>query len=226
MKAPLSWLKEYVDYNVTNEKFVELMMWRGFEIAEIIDEMPGIKGVVVCEVVDVQPHENAEKLNVCKVDIGKEEPIQIVTNAKELKVGDQVPVALDGATLSGGFEIKKTKMRGVDSFGMFCGGKELGICEADYPGAGEDRVLIFREKHENGQSIQDALDKNGVVFDIELTPNRSDCLSIVGICREAAAALGQKFREPIIKHVKGEGSEKDYASVTVKNTKLCPRRVP
>ena len=223
MKLPLKWLKEYVNYNVTNEKFVELMMWRGFEIAEIIDEMPEIKNVVVCEIVDVQPHENAEKLNVCKVDIGESEPMQIVTNAKELKVGDQVPVALDGAVLSGGFEIKKTKMRGVDSFGMFCGGKELGICEADYPGAGEDKVLIFREKHPNGQRIQDALDKNDVVFDIELTPNRSDCLSIVGICREAAAALGQKFTEPVIKHIKGEGSEKDYASVTVENTTLCPR---
>ena len=223
MKLPLKWLKEYVDYNVTNEKFVELMMWRGFEIAEVIDEMPGISGVVVCRIVDVRPHENAEKLNVCMVDVGADEPLQIVTNAKELKVGDLVPVALDGARLTGDFEIKKTKMRGVESFGMFCGGKELGLTEADYPGAGEDKVLQFREEHPLGQSIQDAVGLNSVVFDIELTPNRSDCQSIIGICREAAAALGQKFKEPEIKHIAGTGDEKEYASVTVKNPVLCPR---
>lgn len=223
MKLPLRWLKEYVDYNVTNDEFVEKMMWRGFEIAEVIDEMPGISGVVVCRITDVQPHENAEKLNVCQVDIGADAPLQIVTNAKELKVGDLVPVALDGAHLAGDFEIKKTKMRGVDSFGMFCGGKELGLTEADYPGAGEDRVLIFREEHPVGQRIQDAVGLDSVVFDIELTPNRSDCQSIIGICREAAAALGQKFTEPQIKHIAGTGDESEYASVKVENTKLCPR---
>ena len=223
MKLPLRWLKEYVDYNVTNEEFVEKMMWRGFEIAEVIDEMPGIKNVVVCKVIDVKPHENAEKLNVCLVDIGEEEPLQIVTNAKYLKVGDIVPVALSGATLSGGFEIKPTKMRGVESFGMFCGGAELNLTDADYPGASEDKVLIFREEHKIGQSIQEAVGLDSVIFDIELTPNRSDCQSIIGICREAAAALGQKFKEPEVKHIEGSGNEADYASVTIENTKLCPR---
>lgn len=223
MKLPLKWLKEYVDYNVTHEEFVEKMMWRGFEIAEVADEMPGIKNVVVCRILEVQPHENAEKLNVCTVDVGKDEPIQIVTNAKYLEVGMQVPVALDGAKLSGDFEIKPTKMRGIDSFGMFCGGSELNLTDADYPGASEDKVLIFREEHPCGQSVQEAVGLDSVVFDIELTPNRSDCQSIIGICREAASALGQKFREPQIKHIEGEGNEADLASVTIKNTTLCPR---
>ncbi|MBQ9949320.1 MAG: phenylalanine--tRNA ligase subunit beta [Clostridia bacterium] len=223
MKLPLKWLKEYVDFNVTNDEFVEKMMWRGFETAEVLDEMPGIHGVVVCKISEVRPHENAEKLNVCMVDIGGAEPIQIVTNAKELQVGMQVPVALDGATLADGFEIKRTKMRGVESFGMFCGGKELGITEADYPGAGEDSVLVFREEHPCGQRIQEALDLDSVIFDIELTPNRSDCQSIIGICREAAAALGQTFHEPQIPHMQGVGNESDYASVTINNTELCPR---
>lgn len=223
MKLPLKWLKEYVDYNVTNEEFVEKMMWRGFEIAEVIPEMPGISNVVVCRVVEVRPHENAEKLNVCMVDVGESEPIQIVTNAKYLEVGMQVPVALDGATLAGDFEIKKTKMRGEVSFGMFCGGKELNLTDADYPGASEDKVLIFREEHTCGEPIQKAVGLDSYVFDVELTPNRSDCQSIIGICREAAAALGQQFKEPQIKHVAGMGSEKDYASVTVKNPALCPR---
>lgn len=223
MKLPLKWLKEYVDYNVTNDEFVEKMMWRGFEIAEVASEMPGISGVVVCRIVDVAPHENAEKLNVCKVDIGKDEPIQIVTNAKYLEVGNYVPVALSGATLTGGFEIKPTKMRGVESFGMFCGGSELGITSADYPTACDDKVLIFNEPHPCGQCIQEALDLDSVIFDIELTPNRSDCQSIIGICREAAAALGQKFKEPTVEHINGTLNEADYASVTIKNPNLCPR---
>lgn len=223
MKLPLKWLKEYVDFNVTPKEFSEKMLLRGFEVAEIIPEMEGIDGVYVCEITAIEPHPNADKLRVCTVDAGGAEPLTIVTNATNVKVGDQVPVALDNATLTGNLVIHPTKMRGVASAGMFCGNEELGITNVEYPGCENGGVMVFFEKHPNGQRIQEALDLDDCIFDIELTPNRPDCQSIIGICREAAAALGQKFNEPMPKKVEGEGDCRDIAKVTVENPYLCPR---
>lgn len=222
MKLPLKWLKEYVDFNVAPAEFAEKMLLRGFEVAEIIPEME-IDGVFVCEITAIEPHPNADKLRVCTVDVGREEPLQIVTNATNVKVGDQVPVALDNARLTGGLEIHPTKMRGVASAGMFCGNEELGITNVEYPGCENGGVMVFGEKHPNGQRIQEALDLDDCIFDIELTPNRPDCQSIIGICREAAAALGQKFPEPCPRQEEGYGDCRDVAKVTVENPYLCPR---
>lgn len=223
MKLPLKWLKEYVDFNVTPKEFAERMLLRGFEIAEIIPEMEGIDGVYVCRITAIEPHPNADKLRVCTVDVGRDEPLQIVTNATNVKEGDLVPVALDNATLTGGLVIHPTKMRGVASAGMFCGNEELGVTDVDYPGCENGGVMVFLEEHPVGQRIQEALDLDDCIFDIELTPNRPDCQSIIGICREAAAALGQAFREPDPKYVQGEGDIRDVAQVTVENPYLCPR---
>lgn len=221
MKLPLRWLKEYVDYNVTNEEFVEKMMWRGFEIASIDPELPGVSGVVVGKVLDIKKHENSDHLNICQVDVGKE-TLQIVTGAQNVHAGDLVPVALVGAVLDGK-TMAPVNMRGVDSYGMLCSGTELGLADADYPGSEVHGILILQEEHPLGQDIATAVGLDSVVFDIELTPNRPDCASIIGICREAAAALGQAFLEPIIEPVAGEGDEAEYASVTVENAELCPR---
>lgn len=223
MKLPLKWLKEYVPFNITPADFAEKMLLRGFEVAEIIPEMGKVDGVYVCEITAIEPHPNADKLRVCTVDVGREEPLQIVTNATNVKVGDQVPVALDGAKLTGDLEIHPTKMRGVASAGMFCGNEELGITNTEYPGCENGGVMVFAEPHPNGQRIQEALDLDDCIFDIELTPNRPDCQSIIGICREAAAALGEKFNEPVPKIVEGEGDCRDIAKVTVENPYLCPR---
>ncbi len=225
MKLPLKWLKEYVDFNVTPEKFVELMMWRGFEIADIVDEMPGITNVVVGRIEKIEQHPNADKLKICTLNIGAEENLTIVTGASNVFEGALVPVAVDGANLAGGIVIHPTTMRGVESFGMLCSGQELGLTEADYPGAEVYGILILQEDHPLGQPIQEAVGLNDIVFDIELTPNRADCISIIGMCREAAAALGQKFIEPTIKQVQGEGDAKEYASVQVMDTDLCPRYI-
>ena len=225
MKLPLKWLKEYVDFNVTPEKFVELMMWRGFEIADIIDEMPGISNVVVGRIEKIEQHPNADKLKICTLNVGAEENLIIITGAPNVFEGALVPVALDGATLAGGVVIHPTVMRGVESYGMLCSGQELGLTEADYPGAEVYGILILKEGHPLGQPIQEAVGLNDIVFDIELTPNRADCISIIGMCREAAAALGQKFVEPAIKAVQGEGDAKDYASVQVMDPDLCPRYI-
>lgn len=221
MKLPLRWLKEYVDYNVTNEEFVEKMMWRGFEVAAIEPELPGVSGVVVGRVLEIKRHENSDHLNICQIDIGSE-VLQIVTGAQNVSQNDLVPVAVVGATL-GGKTMAPVNMRGVDSFGMLCSGTELGLTDADYPGSEVYGILILQEDHPLGQPIAEAVGLDSVVFDIELTPNRPDCASIIGICREAAAALGQTFLEPLIEPVAGKGDESEYASVTVENTELCPR---
>ena len=221
MKLPLRWLKEYVDYNVTNEEFVEKMMWRGFEVAAIEPELPGVSGVVVGRVLEIKKHENSDHLNICQIDIGTE-VLQIVTGAQNVSKNDLVPVAVVGAQL-GGKTMAPVNMRGVDSFGMLCSGSELGLTDADYPGSEVYGILILQEDHPLGQPIAEAVGLDSVVFDIELTPNRPDCASIIGICREAAAALGQTFLEPLIEPVAGVGDEAEYASVTVENTELCPR---
>lgn len=223
MKLPLTWLKEYVDFNVTIEEFIEKLMWRGFEVADVIPQMPGITNVFVGKIVKIEKHPNADKLLVCTIDVGKEEPATIITAATNVFEGAYVPVALDGATLHGGLVIRRTNMRGVYSDGMLCSGEELGITDADYEGASTYGVMILKGERQKGMRVQEALGMDDIVFDIEITPNRADCQSIIGMCREAAAALGQKFVEPVIKPIKGEGNAGDYASVTVKNPELCPR---
>ncbi|MDL2218488.1 phenylalanine--tRNA ligase subunit beta [Christensenellaceae bacterium OttesenSCG-928-M15] len=223
MKLPLKWLKEYIDYDVTHEEFVEKMMWRGFEIAEVIPELPEVCGVVVGEIKSVAQHPDADKLHVCTVDTGEEDIRTIVCGAPNVYEGMYAPVALPGAKLPGGLEIQPTVMRGVKSDGMLCSGKELGLTDADYPGSEVHGLLDLQGEQKPGMDIADALDMTGVVFDVELTPNRPDCQSIIGMVREAAAALNKPFQEPEVKEVKAEGAAEDYAKVTVLNTELCPR---
>ena len=224
MKLPLKWLKEYVDFNVSVERFVELMMWRGFETDSVEPEMP-VTNTVVGKIVALSKHPNADKLQVCSLDVGQGEPITIVTGATNVFEGALVPVALDGAELMDGMVIKPTNMRGVSSAGMLCSGKELGLTEADYPGAEVHGILILKEDHPLGQPIQEAFGMDDVIFEIDLTPNRADCASIIGICREAASALGQKFKEPSSRNIEGKGNAADYAAVDVLAPDLCPRYV-
>ena len=221
MLLPKKWLKEYVDFNVTNDVFVEKMMWRGFELAGIEKEMAGVEGIVVGRVLSVVKHDNSDHLHICKVDVGSEE-LTIVTGADNVFDGALVPVALVGAKL-GGHVMEPVNMRGVMSYGMLCSGGELGLTDADYPGSEVHGILILQEDHPLGEAIDKALGFDDEIFEFELTPNRPDCASIIGMCREAAAALGQPFHEPEIHQVSGTGNEADYASVTVKNYDLCPR---
>lgn len=223
MKLPLRWLKEYVDFNVTIDEFVELLMWRGFEVAAVQKELPDVENVVVGRILTVEAHPDAKKLHVCKVDSGENGILTIVCGAPNAEPDALVPLALAGAKLPGNITISPTNMRGVLSHGMLCSGKELGLTDADYPGAEVDGLLILEGNHEPGELIEKALDMDSVIFDIELTPNRPDCQSIIGMCREAAAALGQKFKEPKIREVPGAGNAADYAKVTIQNRELCSR---
>lgn len=221
MRLPKSWLCEYIDFNVTDQEFIEKMMWRGFELDGYERELNGVSGVITGKILKMESHPNANKLTVCQVDLG-DKTAQILTNAKNVFEGAVVPVAYAGAKI-GSQEFTVANIRGVESYGMFCSGQEFNLTESEFPGAGVDGILILPVDTPLGMDIAKALGRDDVIFDFAVLPNRPDCNSIIGLAREAAAALGQTMREPVLPHIPGEGDAADYASVTVENTELCPR---
>ena len=197
MLAPLSWLKEYVDIDVTPEELEKKLFDCGFEVEQIIPFGDKIDKVVTCKIKEITQHPNAERLRVCQVDAGKYGVLQIITNATNVSVGDIVPVAVDGATLATGDKIFNGKLRGEPSYGMFCGGEEIGIDDNFYDGASGDSVLIFNEKNlPLGEEVRDLLALKDYVFDISVLANRPDCQSVLGIAREIAATLKKPLKEP------------------------------
>ncbi|HHW00764.1 MAG TPA: phenylalanine--tRNA ligase subunit beta [Clostridiaceae bacterium] len=222
MKVPVNWLKDFVDIDVEVEELVEAMTMSGSKVEGV--ESPGeeISKVVAGKILQVEKHPNADKLLVCQVDVGNE-TIQVLTGAKNVKAGDIVPVALDGSTLPGGIKIKKGKMRGLESNGMMCSIGELNLSKDDYPEACEDGIFILNPDVVPGTDIKDVLGLNEVVIDFEITSNRPDCLSVLGIAREAAVALEKPFRKPEIIVKEEDDSAEKYASVEIKDTDLCAR---
>ena len=188
MKFSESWLRELCDPALDNPKLAELLTMAGLEVEENVPAAPPFDRVVVAQVVDIRRHENAEKLNVCSVDIGVGAPLQIVCGAPNVAVGLKVPCALVGAVLPGGFAIKEATLRGVESFGMLCSERELGI-SADNGG-----LLPLPADAPVGRLFRDYFDLDDHVLTLKLTPNRTDCLSITGIARELAALSGAAFR--------------------------------
>jgi len=222
MKVPLSWLKDYVDIEVGTKEFANAMTMSGSKVEGIEVQGEEISKVVVGRIVSLEKHPNADKLLVSKVDVGNE-IIQVVTGAKNVKVGDYVPVALHGATLPGGVKITKGKLRGVESNGMMCSIQELNLTKDDFPEAAEDGIFILEEGLPLGKDIKEVLGLNETVLEFEITSNRPDCLSVLGIAREASATLKSKFKKPEIK-VKEEGDEAHkYASVEIQAPDLCKR---
>ena len=232
MKVPYSWLLEYVDVDVTPQVLADKLVSVGFEVEEIID-LRTVSNVYTCKIVNIDKHPNADKLQVCSVTLDGVNNLQIVTNAKNIKVGDIVPVALDGADLCGDIHITKGAIRGVESDGMFCSGHELGATDADYPGASADLVLVMQE-NEYGKDINEVLGRNDIVLDVAITANRPDCQSILGVAREVAVVLGKELKEPnttykvtdIDTDVKVEIKDFDlcshYMAREVKNIKIAP----
>ena len=149
MKLPLNWLSDYVDISdISVETLKDKLFSCGFEVEEVIEVNKSVKKIVTCKVLEKSRHPEADKLFVCKVDAGEYGVLQIVTNAVNVQVGNIVPVAVNGAVLSDGTTIKNGKLRGVESFGMFCGGEEIGITDEYYDGASGDSVLIFHDNFE------------------------------------------------------------------------------
>ena len=223
MKVPVNWLKDYVDIDVEVAELVEAMTMSGSKVEGVESLGQEISRVVAGKILQVEKHPNADKLLVCQIDVGNE-TIQVLTGAKNVKAGDVVPVALDGSTLPGGKKIKKGKMRGLESNGMMCSIGELNLSKDDYPDACEDGIFILNSDIVPGTDIKDVLGLNEIVLDFEITSNRPDCLSVLGIAREAAVALQKPFRKPVI-NVKEENDDRaeKYASVEIKDTDLCSR---
>ncbi|MBQ4098838.1 MAG: phenylalanine--tRNA ligase subunit beta [Clostridia bacterium] len=224
MLAPLSWLRDFVDIDVTVEELEKRLFDSGFEVEQVIPYGDKLDKVVTCKIMQITQHPNAEKLRICQVDAGSYGVLQIITNAQNVKEGDIVPVAVDGATLATGDRIYNGKLRGEESFGMFCGGEEIGITDDYYEGASSDGVLVFHDDFPLGAEVRDLLGLKDYVFDISVLANRPDCQSVVGIAREIACALNKPFKEPDLTFNAISGKY-EKIKVSIKDTELCPRYI-
>ena len=227
MKLNRKWLNEdFVDLSqVSDKEFVETLTVFGQKV-ETYERMDAeVKNVVVGKVLSMVRHPNSDHMWICQVDVGKEEPVQIVTGAQNVTEGDLVPVALHNSWLPGGVHITKGKLRGELSNGMLCSFAELGLTQNDFPDAYADGIWILNnEDCQIGQDINQVIGNDDTVVDFEITNNRPDCYSIIGLAREAAAAFGKHMRhhEPVV-HGSDAGSIYDYLDVEVPATELCNR---
>lgn len=233
MNTALSWIKAYVpDLDVTAQEYTDAMTLSGTKVEgyECFDK--NLEKIVVGEITKIERHPDADKLIVCQVNIGSE-TIQIVTGAPNVKEGDKVPVVLDGGKVAGGHDggplpedgirIKKGKLRGAESFGMMCSIEELGATREMYPDAPESGIYILPADAEVGADAIEILGLHDVVFEYEVTSNRVDCYSVIGIAREAAATFGKPFNPPVVTETGNKEDIHDYLKVEVENTALCPR---
>ncbi len=227
MKVPYSWLKEYVDIEISAGELQEKLFSCGFEVEELIYLGKGVEKVAVGKILACEKHPDADRLTVCKVDCGEYGVKQIVTAATNVFEGALVPCALDGASVlhEGGVQkIKAGKLRGVLSEGMFCSGEELGITDDYYPGAEVYGILILSpEDAKPGEDIRPVVGIDDYIFDIAVTANRPDCMSVLGIAREVAAVLKKPLRYPDFTYTAAKTGVK--IGVEVEEPKLCPRYV-
>ena len=233
MDTSLSWIKAYVpDLDVTAQEYTDAMTLSGTKVEGFEKMDADLDRIVVGQIDKIEKHPDADKLIICQVNIGTE-TIQIVTGAPNVKEGDTVPVVLDGGRVAGGHEpgqrvaggikIKKGKLRGVPSNGMMCSIEELGSNRDMYPEAPEYGIYIFQKDVEVGSSAISALGLDDVVFEYEITSNRVDCYSVIGIAREAAATFRKEFHPPVVTPTGNDEDVNDYVKVTVKDQELCPR---
>ncbi len=219
MQISLNWLKEYVDIDVSVDELSQLLTMLGLEIEKIVEPGKEIQNVFIGRILDITPHPDADKLVVCHTDTGQAEPLQIVCGAKNMKAGDKVPTAVIGASLPGGFAIGKRKMRGIESQGMMCSARELGLGE-DHEG-----LMILPEDAPIGADAKQYLGLDDVVFEIEVTPNRGDWASMIGVARELAAYFGRELRIPEITLTEAGERADSFSSVTINDPELCPRYI-
>ena len=242
MNTPLSWIKAYVpELDCTTQEYVDAMTLSGTKVEgyETLDK--NLEKIVVGKINKIEKHPDADKLIICQVQINEEgETVQIVTGASNVSEGDKVPVVLDGGRVAAsahdekphpdGIKIKKGKLRGVESFGMLCSIDELGASGEMYPDAAEDGIYILSDNADYkdaaiGTSVPELLGLHDTVVEYEVTSNRVDCFSILGIAREAAATFRKKFIPPVVTVTENNEKASDYISVEVQDKELCPRYV-
>ena len=224
MKLSMKWLREFVDIgDVDMRDFSEAMSMSGSKVESYEAAGADISRVVVGKVLSVEKHPNADHLVVCRVDVGESAPLQILTGAKNVTPGVLVPVALDGSTLPGGVAIKSGMMRGLESNGMLCSLGELGLEPGDFPYAVENGIFLIEEPCRPGQDIHEALGLDDTVVDFEITSNRPDCLSVIGLAREVAATYHKplKLHTPAVRGV--EGDTRSYVTAQIDAPDLCSR---
>ncbi|MGI6727684.1 MAG: phenylalanine--tRNA ligase subunit beta [Anaerovoracaceae bacterium] len=219
------WLNEYIDMEVDIDTFCNKMIMSGSNIETVEHYGAGIEKVVIGKVVSIEKHPNADRLFICMIDIGQEELLQIVTGATNVFAGAYVPVILHGGKLPNGNVIKKGKLRGIDSYGMLCSAKELGYEDKVVPVVHKDGIWILDGEYPLGQELVKALNLTGDVIDFEITPNRSDCLSMIGMAREAAATFGGTLNYPDICCKEEKDNASDFIDIEIKNPDLCRRYV-
>lgn len=221
MNLPLSWLKDYMNTDgIDDATYAHMLTMSGSMVEGIENPANEIKNVVIGKVLKIEPHPDADKLVVCQVEVGEAEPIQIVTGAPNVFEGAVIPVAKHKSTLPGGIKITKGKLRGVTSMGMMCSTDELGISDERATG-----ILILPEDTPIGADVTEVLGLNESVAEFEITSNRPDCMSIIGLARESAATFGREFKIPEVSVPENGESIHDYASVEIENPDLCSRFV-
>lgn len=225
MNLSKKWLSDYVTLDVTDQQFADEMTLSGSKVEGFETEGEEIKNVIVGKVESLERHPDSDHLWVCQINVGKDENIQIVTGAQNLKAGDIVPVAMDNSYVAGGHHIKKGKLRGVESNGMLCSLGELGLTAHDFPYAIEDGIFVLGDDCDLtlGTDIHEAIGLNDVITEFEITSNRADCLSITGLAREAAATFGAELKMPEISVKNTHGDVNDFLKVEIKDPDLCYR---
>ena len=228
MNLSMKWLSDFVDLDtgIKPRAFAEAMSLSGSKVEGYEIEGEEIQKVVAGRILSVEKHPDSDHLLICQVEAGAEAPLQIVTGAQNVFAGAVVPVALDGSLLPGGKKIKRGKLRGVESNGMLCSLSELGLTVGDFPYAADDGIFIMEEPCEPGQDIREVLGLNDTVFEFEITSNRPDCLSVIGLAREVSATFDTPFsvHEPEVKG-SAAGAIGDSLSVEVRNPALCSRYI-
>lgn len=233
MDLSMKWLGDYIDVSdMPIKEFCSGLTISGSKVERWETEGEEISKVVVGKILSVVPHENSDHLVVCKVDVGHASPdvLQIVTGASNVHEGDFVPVAMDGSTLPGGVKIKKGKLRGVESNGMLCSLGELGLTTHDFPYAIADGIFIMQQEEgcvpfELGQDIREAIGFDDTSVEFEITSNRPDCMSVIGLARETHATFDRPYtvKEPAYKGI--DGDINSMLKVTIHNKELCPRYI-
>ncbi len=226
MLVPIEWLSAYTDAPADIDTFCERMIMSGSNIETAEETAAGIEKVVVGRILSIEKHPDADKLVVCQVDIGQAEPLQVVTGATNVFEGALLPVILDGGRLPDGTVIRRGKLRGVESCGMFCSFKELGYDDKVVPVVFRDGVWILEEgSAAPGAELTEAMQMKDHVVDFEITPNRPDCLSMLGMARESAATFGAALRYPETRCGKESGNAAEHIKVEIRRPDLCRRYV-
>ena len=215
MKFSEAWLREWVNPDITTESLADQLSMAGLEVDSVEPAAPSFSGVVVGEVLSREQHPDADKLSVCSVNIGADEPSQIVCGAKNVAAGMKVPVAMVGATLPGDFKIKKAKLRGVQSLGMICSASELGLAESS------DGIMPLPADAPIGTDFRDYLMLDDACIDVDLTPDRADCLSVGGIAREVGVLNRVTVCSPEIEPI--APTIDDRFEVVLEAPEACPR---